>query len=92
MARPMDLSVGALLPHLELASLRIILFRAFTFCLVLQMCVLYDNVLSRWTPRYTYVDVLSSLVPFQVTFSSHLASLFLRWKAHTWVLDGFARS
>ena len=45
-----------------------------------------------WTPRYTGVDVLSSLVPLQVTFSSRLASLFLKWKAHNWVLKGFALS
>ena len=41
---------------------------------------------------YTGVDVLSSPVPFQVTFSSRLASLCLIWKVHTWLLDGFARS
>ena len=45
--RPLDLSVDALLPHLELASWRMMLFRAFTSYLVLQMCVLYYNVLSR---------------------------------------------
>ena len=33
------------------------------------MCVFHDNVLSRWIPKNTGVDVLSSLVPFQVTFS-----------------------
>ena len=58
----------------------------------LQMCVLFDSVLSRWTPRYTIVIVLTSMVPFKVTFRSRLASLFLRWKAHTWVLDALARS
>ena len=53
--------------------------------------VLYGSVLSSWTPRYT-VAVLANLVPFQVGFSSRLASLLLRWKAHTLVLDGFACS
>ena len=33
---------------------------------------------ARWTPRYTGFDVLSRPVPLQVTFSSRLASLFLR--------------
>ena len=34
------------------------------------------------------VIVFESLVPFQITFSSRLASLFLRWKAHTVSLKG----
>ena len=32
------------------------------------------------------------LVPFHTTFSSLLASRFLRWKAHTCVFEGFTRS
>ena len=42
-------------------------------------------------PRYTGVVVFESLVPFHTTFSSRLASRFLRWKAHTCVFEGFAR-
>ena len=68
------------------------LLREITVCLVLQITVLYDSVLSRWTPWNTGVDVLSRPEPFQVTFSSRLASLFLRWNAGTLVLDGLARS
>ena len=37
-------------------------------------------------PIYTNVVVFESLVPFHITFSSRLASRFLRGKAHTWVL------
>ena len=33
-------------------------------------------------PRYTGVVVFESLIPFHTTFSSRLASRFLRWKAH----------
>ena len=43
-------------------------------------------------PRYTGVVVFESLVQFHTTFSSRLASRFLRWKAHTCVFEGFARS
>ena len=68
------------------------LFCAFIFCFVLQMCVLYDNILSRCTARYTGVALFASVVPFQVTFNSRLASLFLRWKEPTCLLDGCARS
>ena len=31
--------------------------------------VLYDRIPSRWTPRYTGVAVLASLMPFQLTLS-----------------------
>ena len=34
-------------------------------------------------PRYIGVAVFESLIPFHTTFSSRLASRFLRWKAHT---------
>ena len=61
------------------------LFRAFTFSLLLQIRVLYASVLSRWTPRYTDVEVLSSPVPFQVTFKcasvkrlTHLSTSVIR--------------
>ena len=47
------------------------------WCCVLVFCqgghqdilVLCDSVLSRWTPKYTGVAVLASLMPFQLTLS-----------------------
>ena len=39
-ARQLGLSVDALHPHFELASLRMMLFLAFTFIFVFSMCVL----------------------------------------------------
>ena len=68
------------------------LFLAFTSIFVFSMCVLQHRIRSRCMPRYTGVVVFESLVPFHTTFSSRLASRFLRWKAHTRVFEGFVRS
>ena len=43
-------------------------------------------------PRYTGAVVSESLVLFHSTFSSRLASRFLRWKAHACVFEGFAKA